>query len=110
MSNKFNFSKDAKTLKNGDTLDITIIKSKDNKKLIKYDEITKLVNGLKTKGVDIKNNFRIIASSQVQPYTIKSQGEDYDPDYMRNKAEDVERALNGYFEVHIIKTIPKNKK
>jgi hypothetical protein len=98
---KFEFSKKTTTAKNGTKIERTIIKAKNEKNLITYKEVNKFVKKLEESGVELYK-LKIVGHNRIKPFTIKSEGEDYDDKYMENKPSDVKTALDGFYEVIII--------
>jgi hypothetical protein len=101
MPSKFEFSKKSVPTKNGKNIETTIIKAKNQNKRILYSELGKFVTKLEENGVNIRK-LKIVGGNRLKPFTIKSENEDFDYDYMQNKPANVRNAIDGFYEIHII--------
>ena len=101
MPSKFEFSKKTVPTKNNKNIETTIIKAKNQNNLISYDEVGKFVQKLETNGVNI-SKLKIVGNNRIKPFTIKSENQDFDYDYIKNKPKNVGNAINGFYQVHII--------
>ena len=104
MSGKFEFSKKTVPNKNGKNIEITVIKAKNIKNLITYEDVSQFVKALEKTDKDITKDLKIVGSNRIKPFTIKSLNEEYDFDYIRNKPQNVGDKLDGFFEIHFIKS------
>ncbi len=101
MPSKFEFSKKSVPTKNGKTIETTIIKAKNQNNLISYEEVGKFVSKLSQNGVNI-SKLKIVGNNRMKPFTIKSENQDFDHEYIRNKPKNVGNAIDGFYQVHII--------
>lgn len=97
------------TMKNGSSAEVVEVKASNNNDPMTYDDITKLLKGIESKGADLKN-FQVVGLSKAGTFTIKGMDEDFDDKYMVNKPTEVRSALDGFYKIHMIQRFSNNKK
>jgi len=98
---KFEYNKKATILKNGHKIETTTIHAPNKQELIPYDYLTKVIEKLAVTGVDVKK-LRIFGSNRISAITIKSEGENYDPDYLKNKPEIEANKYDGFHTICLV--------
>ena len=105
MPSKFEFSKKAIKTKNNKSIETTIIKAKKTDNLITYNDVSKMVKKLQDSGVNT-TKLKIFGMNRLRNgFTMKSENENFDYDYLKNKPGDVSDKLDGFYEIHLINLV-----
>ena len=105
MPSKFEFSQKEVKTKNNKKIKTTIIKASKADNLITYNDISKFVKKLQDNGVNT-TKLKIFGMNRLRNgFTMKSENQDFDYDYLKNKARDVADKLDGFYEIHLINLV-----
>ena len=87
--------------KNGKKITQTVIKATNPKNLITYNEAISFIEKLEKEGHDM-NSLQVVGQNRLSFFTLKSMGQDFDAEYMRNKPKDVSSKLDGFYTLNFI--------
>lgn len=105
MPSKFVFSKKEVLTKNNKKIETTIIKASKENNLITYNDVSKFIKKLENSDVNV-SKLKIFGMNRLRNgFTMKSENQDFDYDYLRNKPSNVSEKLDGFYEIHLINLV-----